>query len=253
MWNIKNILQLILHKRFSWLPVLVVFVMLGCAKTTEVPPVIVAPPTPPITPTGEIQYFTINDTLVPFETRTLVKWLVIGTNSATIVTYNGVKVLIKGDIDTEPIKKATTYSLEVNSGKKATVSIKAADSLATKMWNNGKRLKLKKKEMYIIPLLGLLTDAKWVDTTKSVTPQVLDQRTYFHFTQTSRVIQLNPQLFPAPPTPGNFIPNSDLKTFFWQGITFTVDYMDDSMMTILYDELQTNGKKILTRSTYLFE
>ncbi len=253
MREIKSILQSILNKPLNWLPVLVVFVLLGCAKTTEVPPVIVAPPTPAITPSGEIQYFTINDTLVPFETRSLVKWLVVGTNSATIVTYNGVKVLVKGDIDSEPIKKATTYTLEVNSGKKATVSIKAADSLATKMWNNGKRLKLKKKEMYIIPLLGLIADARWVDTTKSVSPQVLDQRIYFHYTQTSRVIQLNPQLFLPAITLGNFIPNSEMKTFFWQGITFTIDYMDDSMMTLLYDELQTNGKKIQTRITYLFE
>jgi hypothetical protein len=247
----KNILS-ILNKQVSWLVLIIVVAIVGCSKTDEVPSTIVIPPTPVITPSGEIQYFTINDTLVPFKSRSIVKWLVVGTNSQTIVTYNGAKVLFKGDIDTEPIKKATTYTLEVNSGKKATVSIKAADSLATHMWNSGKRLKIKKKEVYIIPLLGI-TDAKWVDTTKIVTDQVKDQRIYFHFTESAKIIQLTPQLYPPAPASSRFYPNSAQNTFFWQGTTFTVDYLDDTMMVVLYDELQPNGKKLLTRITYLFE
>ena len=232
------------------IPVFLMMVtLMACSKPPEdVNPQL--PPSPPVnnTPSGEIQTFVLKDTLVGFNNGSSIKWLVTGTNNLTVVTFNGVKVSLYGDLETGPLKQTTQFSLAVNSGKKASITLKVADSVTTLLWGGGKRLKQTKAEVYIIPAGE--TNPKWVDI--PLTAKVADQRILFNLNGSSQVIQLSSSQI-SPYDSGTFTANAAQTAFTWHGIVYTIVSLNNYNLVVTYEAPQSNGKKLLTRNTYQFE
>ncbi len=231
---------------------LMIITLFGCSKNSDSFTPATQTPVAPSPPSGEIQSFTLSDTLVAFNTGSTAKWFVTSTNDLTIVTFNGVKVAFSGVLDTGPIKQASKFTLVVNSGKQASLTLKVADSLTSLLWNKGKRLKLKKIEWFVAP--AGQADKKWVDTTSSLlTPRLADQRTYFYLDGSTKIIQVTPLLYPPPNEAGKFIANAAFPGYTWQNILFLIEVLNDNNLVSTYNATQPNGSWILVRNTYLYE
>lgn len=234
------------------LVLLIIITLSACSKNSDSFSTPVQPPVVTSPPSGEIQSFTLSDTLVGFNTGSTAKWFVTATNDLTIVTFNGVKVAFNGVLDTGPIKQDSKFTLAVNSGKQASLTLKVADSLTSLLWNKGKRLKQKKIEWFIAP--AGQTDKKWVDTTSSLlTPKLADQRTYLNLDGSTKIIQVTPLLYPTPNEAGNFIANAAFPGYTWQNILFLIEVLNDNNLVVTYNATQPNGSWILVRNTYSYE
>lgn len=121
-----------------WVLPLFLLAIVSCSKTVDPTPV-VPPPTPtPQTPSGVIDYFRMQDTLIGFNRTSNMSWLVSGTNSLTKVSIGGVYVGNAGAISTGVMKKDTVFTLSVNNGMEAKLKLRVADSILTLLWNDGK-------------------------------------------------------------------------------------------------------------------
>ena len=238
-----------ISKRLSIISVMImIFFVTSCSKSSDTPASPV--PTPPPTdykPTGIIESFTLTDSLVPFGYGTIAKWLVTGTNNYTIVTFNGVKIATYGAMDTGPLNKNTVFTLSVNNGAQATASIKVADSISTLLWNGGKRLKQIKAEKYVPDTANVM---HWVDTTIDL--RIADQRIYFNYTGDSKIIQTSSN-YVSMGDAGPVVINGSKNGFLWRGIQYTIINLDNKYLQVTYNQLQTDGKYILTRNNYQFE
>jgi hypothetical protein len=216
---------------------------IACSKAEDIP-IPIPPPTPaPTPPSGVIQSFTVDDTLVAYNGSTSYKWLVTGTNSLTVVTLDGTPVKPYGVFGTGALHATTTYTLEINNGKKATVTITVADTLTSLLYNTGKRLKQTKYE--------LLMGTRWADTTMSQT--MIDSRTYFNIDNTSKIILVGPQPFVYNSGKFTVVQGVSTSAFTWQGSIYTVDFIDARSLVLTHDVRQPNGSKIFTRDTFVFE
>lgn len=227
-----------------------VFVLLlfaSCSKKSDViSPVLPVIPTIPNIPTGEIQSFTIDDTLVAFNTGTSVRWLVTGTNLNTVVTYNGVKVANSGVFETGPLKQNTTITLAVNNGKTASVSVKVADSITSLLWNGGKHLYQTKAEYLMVP--PAVKDSAYVDSALTNTQKY--QIIYFNLNKSSTILQTVP--FIPPMDAGPIYVNSTRTGFTWRGVEYTILVLDNKILRVSFYTTKANGDKVLTRFTYSF-
>lgn len=227
--------------------------MVTCISCTKAPENIITPtspvPAPGNTPSGNIETFFASDTLIAFNESTNIKWLVVATNNFTVVTYNGVKVANYGSFETGSLKKTTKFTLAVNSGKQATLTVKVADSITSLLWGKGKRLKLTKVEVFIRP--AGKTDSAWVDTT--IAPRAADERIFFSLNGRSTIILSNAAQNVSPPDGGQFVVNEALTGFTWQGTFFTIITLNNTTLIVTYIAAQTYGPKLLTRNTYQFE
>ena len=239
------------YSRTSAIALLFFFIsgMWSCSKSTDNFTPAVQPPNTVNPPTGVIESFTLTDTLVAFNTGSIAKWLVTGTNLNSVITFNGVIVGNYGVLDTGPLKQNTTFTLAVNNGKKALASLKVADSITTLLWNKGKRLRQTKFEISLVPQGQ--TDPVWVDT--PMTARVIDQRIYFSLDGTSRIYQSNANANVSPPDAGRFIVNVMQGTFTWLGNTYLIGSLDNNELKINYDIALSNGKKVHARNTYAYE
>ncbi|MES2003800.1 MAG: hypothetical protein V4450_04715 [Bacteroidota bacterium] len=211
-------------------------------------PVPIIPTQPPVsTPSGEIQSFTITDTLVPFKTGSTIKWLVNGTNSLTVVTLNGVKIGLYGVLETGPLKQNTMYTLAVNSGKKDSITLKVADSIISLLWGGGKALKQIKAEVYIVPQGQ--TNRTWVDT--SISARDADQRIYFTIDGNSKILHSIP-IFSVTDG-GKVVTDLVNSSFVWQGVLYVLETLDSKNLVVQYVEKQANGMDLTRRNTYAFE
>ncbi len=218
----------------------------ACSKTAE--PVITTPQPPVVSgPTGEIQTFLVTDTLVAFNAGTTIKWLVNGTNSLTVVTLNGGKIGLYGVLDTGPIKQNTTYTLSVNSGKMASLTVKVSDSITSLLWGQGKRLKQVKKEIFRLP--AGQSDSAWVDTAMNV--RTIDQRLYFDLDRSVKIIQISPNQV-AVNDAGKITINDTQDGFTWQGVLYTIFILNTNNLIVTYIET-INGIPVKTRNTYNYE
>lgn len=233
--------------KISVLVYLLIWVMAAsCSKTTDIS--IPTPPPPVLSgPTGEIQTFLISDSLVAFNAGSTIKWLVNGTNSLTIVTLNGVKIGLYGVLDTGPLKQNTTYTLSVNSGKMASITLHISDSITTALWAQGKRLKQVKKEVFIVP--AGKTDSAWVDTTIAV--RAVDQRLYFDLDRSVKIIQISPNQV-AVNDAGRIMINATQDGFTWQGVFYTIATLNNNNLILTFMDSST-GVPIKTRNTYNYE
>ncbi|MEO8173849.1 MAG: hypothetical protein ABI581_12225 [Sediminibacterium sp.] len=234
--------------------IMLLVISLLCVSCTKDEPEVIPPtpitPAPATPPSGVIDNFVITDTVVAFYTSgTVLKWLVTGTNNQTVVTLNGVKVPTYGIQDTGPLKQTTTFTLAVNNGKQASVSLRVADSTSTRLWNNGKRLKIIRKE-YGIFQIGSATPT-YRDTT--ISDYVLDQRIYFHYSGSSKIFQKTANAYVAIPDGGTFIVSRNQDYFSWMGNVFYINKLDENFLLVEFDETQTNGSKLRLRQTYQFE
>ena len=232
---------------------------MSCTKDPVVDPALPINPPPVVTPpSGVIDTFYITDSLVPFNTvGSDMKWLVTGTNNQTVVTINGVKVAFYGVLNTGALRQTSTFTLAVNSGKQVSRTLHVADSITTNMWNNGKRLKIITREVY----LWRQTDSmyKFRDTTSSIDAPKLDQRIYFSYFGTSKAYQKTANQFVALSDGGRFVVHvgtndmTDPSTFMWQGTLYTIMTLDSNFLVVVYYVIQPGGLKLKTRDTYLFE
>lgn len=223
--------------------------MASCTKQTETnnnPSVPTPAPAPTIT--GDIQSFTLSDSLIAFNTGTTAKWLVVNINPNTIVKFNGVIVGNYGVLDTGPLTQNSTFTLTVNNGKQATASVSVADSITTLLWNKGKRLRQTKYQFFVVPVGQ--TDPTFVDT--PMTPQVADQRINFTLKHEAIIIQNNSSLYVSPPYGGMFTVNASQDGFLWQGISYHIEQLSDTILVVTYDKT-INGQVIRVRNTYVFE
>ncbi len=237
-----------LKARNSWFTAFFVCVFgISCSKTTE-QPTITLPVIPPVSnaPTGEIQSFSVADTLVAFNTGTSVSWLVVGTNLYTIVTYNRVKVANSGVFDTGPLKQQTTFTIAVNNGKSKSLVVKVADSITSLLWNGGKNLYLTKAEYFTKPAGA--TDSTYVDI--PLTDQQRYQIIYFNLQGGSTIIQTLP--FNGPTDTGKCIINATKTGFTWQNVEYTILMLDSKTLKVTFWGTNTNGARVLYRYTYLF-
>ena len=224
-------------------------VLAGCSKTVPPDPVLPPTSTTPSTPSGIIQSFTIADTLVPFNTGSYVKWLVTGTNTLTVVTFNGVKVASYGALDTGPLTQKTSFTLAVNSGAKATVSIKVADSVSTYLWNDGKALKLTKTEYFGSTPED--TTVMWRDS--AIDKRIADQLVYFTYTGGSSIVQQTGSMYPSPGNTGPFVVVNQSTQFIWRQVLYTINYLDTKKLIVLFTEQKGSGVMVQWRYTYEFQ
>lgn len=225
------------------------FVLCACSKIVTPDPTVPPTTTPPSAPSGIIQSFTIADTLVPFNKGSYVSWLVTGINTLTIVSFEGIKVANYGSLDTGPLKGNTTFTLSVNSGAKATVSIKVADSVSTALWNNDKGLKLIKTEYF-----GTLpndTTSLWIDST--IDKQIADQLIYFSYNGGSRIQQQTSSQYPSPGNTGPFVVINKQTQFIWRQILYTISFLDTKKLVVLFNEEKSSGTPLVWRYTYEFQ
>jgi hypothetical protein len=105
----------------------------ACSKKPDIIPVPVPVVVPPVvTATGTIASFSVKDTLVPFNTGTLVSWTVDNANTKTVATLNNNTVsLPTGTLNATALKVNTTFTLALNSGVSESKTLKVADSLTT--------------------------------------------------------------------------------------------------------------------------
>lgn len=232
---------------------ILLFIILGsCMSCTKQPDGYTPPVQPPSAvnpPTGEIQTFLLTDSLIAFNTGSTAKWLVTGTNLNSVITFNGVKVGNYGVLETGPLKQTSTFTLAINNGKQASVTLKVADSVTTLLWGKGRRLKQTKLEMYIVP--AGKTDPVWVDT--PMTARVADQRIYFSLNGSSKIIQSVSSSNVSYPDAGMFVVNATQTAFTWQGMVFIIGTLDNNQLVVTYDAAQANATTVRARNTYLFE
>ncbi len=222
--------------------------MVSCTKPADEYTPAVQPPNTVSPPTGDIQSFILTDSLIAFKTGTFAKWLVTNTGPNTLITFNGVIVGAYGVLDTGPLTQNTTFTLAVNNGKKATASVKVADSITTLLWNKGKRLKQIKYQFYLTPVGQ--TGPVWIDT--PMTAQVADQRIYFKLDHSSKIIQATASAYVSPPDAGRFMVNAAQTAFVWGGITYIIAALDSSGLDVTYDIL-INRMSVHARNMYVFE
>ncbi len=230
-----------------------IFLLLGmlwsCTKSSDNYTPVVQPPATVNPPTGVIESFTLTDTLIPFYTGSTAKWLVTATNLNSVITFNGVVVGNYGVLDTGPLKQTTVFTLAVNNGKKASVTLKVADSVTTLLWNKGKRLRQTKYELFLVPTGQI--DPVWIDN--PIMARVADQRIYFNLDGTSRIYQSTASTYVAPPDAGRFVISASQNAFTWLGATYTIGSLDNNVLITTYDELMANGTIVRARNTYAYE
>ena len=228
---------------------LLLVMLWSCTKSPDNYTPVVQPPTTVNPPTGVIESFILTDTLVPFNTGSTAKWLVTGTNLNSVITFNGVVVGNYGVLDTGPLKQNTVFTLAVNNGKKASVSLTVADSITTLMWNKGKRLRQTKYELFLVP--AGQTDPVWIDT--PMMARIIDQRIYFNLDGTSRIYQSSASTYVSPPDAGRFIISASQTAFTWLGTSYTIGSLDANTLLITYDQTLSGGRTVRSRNTYAYE
>lgn len=218
----------------------------GCSKSADPVTAPISVPPDVTAPSGIIKEFFVRDTLIAFNDKSVVKWNITGTNSKTIVTINGIKVGVYGMFETAPLKQATNYVLEVNSGVKKTITAQVADSVTSLMWHDGKRLKQIKAEVYVY-VMG--EGPKWVDITND---RIINERTSFFLNGDSKIEQLSPA-YEKPKASGKFVVNLGQLTFTWQGNIYTFVCINEQKFIITYYAKDSLGNNLQNRSTYILE
>lgn len=239
-----------LRNRTSWVMLVIAVSLISCSKGDGdiVIPAIPTPAPGNNSPTGDIQLFTITDTMVAFNYGSTIKWLINGTNNNTVVSINGVKVGIYGVLDTGPLKQNTKFTLSVNSGKEASITVKVFDSLSTALWNEGKRLKQTRAQMFLVP--AGRTDAVWVDT--AINAEKAIRRIYFNFNGTTTLLRISSSGTMVIDG-GNFTTNIPASRFTWGGVSYTIESLTNLELIVRYVELQPNGTMITRRDYYAYE
>lgn len=223
--------------------------LLSCSKGNDDIVIPVPPATGPgnNTPTGTIQAFAISDSVVAFGYGATLKWLVNGSNSYTLVFINGVKVGIYGILDTGPLKQDTKFTLSLNNGQQASLTVKVFDSLSTALWNQGKGLKQTKTQLY----LQGPANGRWVDTTISDEDKL--RRIYFNFNGTTTIIRTGASTGLPVIDGGKFTTDIPTSTLTWGGVIYRIESLTGIDLTLKYAELQSNGIYITRRNYYRYE
>jgi hypothetical protein len=236
----------------------------SCTKPDEVKPIVVDTlPPPPSGPSGSIQEFSVQDTLVGHGMQTVIKWYVNGTNSLTEVRLNGEKVLFSGAMQSGPLTKNTVFTLSINNNKQSSQMIYVADSMATILWNEGRRWRTTDtRTMALKVIKGSLgqdsTIEVWENTFASFNGKYEHFRTSFDLYGNSKEEQIFTN-FPQPNPSGKYVVvqvnNAPTKgtghAMFWKSNVYYIDTLSISgKQMVLYVDTAVNGRQTFNRIRY---
>ncbi len=238
--------------------------MIGCTKSPDATPVVIdSIPPVPNTPTGIIKDFSIDDTLIGYRRSSLIRWNVIGTNiktkvylivSPAAVKPDSIQVPLYGTIHTGALLESKTYSLYVNSGRQVTRTLKVADSIATLLWNDGKRWRPVDVLSYELVIIQGVQQKAWVSYYTLKADQYQNERVNFYLDGNSKETQLSGN-YPQPKPSGKFysIPGLPLPSFSWKGRLYTIDTVDSKNLVVRFDSLQNGSINTTNRIKYASE
>ncbi len=243
--------------------------MVSCSKQeVEKPPRVDTIPLPPSAPTGKIEYFTVQDTLVGYRRQTTVKWYVTGTNSKTIVLLNGIPMKdFQGGLFSGPLTTTSVFTLSVNNGLQQTRTVKVADSITTFLWNEGKgwitnNTRTETDVMGKSPFTGNDTLLKvWMSYYDDAAKEKYRLfRTFFYLDGRSEEKQGN-SAFPKPNPTGNFsilVPWLSSHTGFaihWKKTWYAIDTMSaaNRELVVTFDSSLANRQNTHNRIRYISE
>lgn len=244
--------------RFVVLFIVSVCFVMGCSKPPDdpipqLPPLVIPPDT---IPTGVIENFSIDDTLIGYNTSTFARWLVTGSNKLTAVTFAGYPVGISGPFSTGRLKRDSLFVLAVNNGQRRSQMVHVADSITTKLYNDGMQLEKTKTEWY-----DTTTATKgWKDT--SIAPENRHERLLFNLngyisiTNDSTNLQYSGgrltvvDMGTQPSGPSN--PGSPTVVRF-RNIEYTLINFTVQSILATYTLLNANGQPMLWRDTFTYK
>lgn len=220
---------------------------------------------PPSAPTGVIQEFSVQDSLVGYMRQTVIKWYVTGTNDLTEVRLNGVKLKdFSGAQQTGPLTDpVSVFTLSINNNVQRSKTIRVADSMTTALWNDGKRWRTIDTRTLTEDTIRLIGGADsvvyvWKSTFDAAArDKYRDFRTSFYLDNNSLEEQLSTN-FPKPNPSGKFtigfLGNNAPGTkygMFWKSAVYRIDTL--SLATrelVLYVDSFKNGKNTYNRIRY---
>jgi hypothetical protein len=238
----------------------------SCTKPEDPQPIVVDTlPAPPSGPTGIIKDFSIQDSLIGHGRQTVIKWYVEGTNSLTEVRLNGEKVMFSGAMQSGPLSQNTVFTLTVNNNKQASKMVYVADSIATLLWNDGKRWRTIGTRTLIDTMMkgsaGQDSSIKvWQNTFDSEISKKYEHfRTSFYLDGNSKEEQVFTN-FPKPNPSGTYkvvtaISSPDPGTGFgiqWKTRTYFIDTLSlaSKELVLFVDTTTTGGKRTFNRIRY---
>lgn len=234
--------------------------MIGCTKPDDpFTPRVDTLPTP-VGPTGNIKEFSVQDSLVGYGRQTILKWNVTETNSKTMVTLNGIKVALYGGLQSGQLYNQTTFTLAVNSGKTATKLIRVADSLTTRLWNDGQRWMpvdiLKDTSRIIVGSQGQDSTVYYeISIFDRNADRYRNERLSFYLDRTSKEEQLSSS-YPKPLPSGKFDPYArvnptDSLFMIWKNRWYWIQGITDNELMLRFDTLRAPGVTATTWIRYI--
>jgi hypothetical protein len=226
----------------------------SCSKP-DVPVPIPPPVTPPPStqPTGIIDNYSIDDTLIKYNSATFGRWLVTGTNTVTNVTWGGNKVGLTGGLSTGTLTKDTLLVLHVNSGAQREQMVHVADIITSKLYNDGKFAQKTKTE---VTSQGAFKDTTMAGTTNQ-------EHVFFNLNGTTTIINL---ITPSPPNGGPFtiidmgmpptttpVSAGTPAVFRWRNTDYTVVTLTAQLLVVTYQDYDTAGALVNWRDTYFYQ
>lgn len=239
--------------RFVVLFIVCVSFFTSCSKPQDDPIPIVPPVVnPPSTvPSGVIDNFSIDDTLIGFNTSTFARWLVTGSNSLTTVTFGGNPVGVSGPYSTGRLKKDSLFVLLVNTGQKRSQMVHVADSITTKLNNGGMQMEKIKSEYYID------STKSWKDTL--IDPQTKGEKLLFKFNGYTTVVdslnnssEVRFYVVDSGTQPGGSNPGSPPVIRF-RGVLYTIVNFTVQSIQVTYDYTNVNNVVMRWRDTFLYK
>jgi hypothetical protein len=226
----------------------------SCSKPDDIPTPTPPPVTPPAStqPTGVIDSYSIDDTLIKYNSASFGRWQVSGFNSLTTVTWGGNKVGYSGGISTGLLKKDTLLKLSVNSGAERSQMVHVADIITSKLYNDGKFAQKIKTEVFS---QGVFTDTAMAGTTS-------EEHVFFNLDGSTTIINI---ITPSPPNGGPFtivdigMPPTTTpaspgtpNVFRWRNTDFTVVTLTTQQLVVKYQAYDTSGAWVDWRDTYSY-
>jgi hypothetical protein len=239
----------------------VVAVCFSCSKPKPDPtPVLPPVPNPQSTkPSGEIDSYSIDDTLIGYNKSTFGRWFISGTNTLTKVKFGGHENAGNtGGVSTGLLKKDSLFVLSVNSGALRSQMIHVADTITTRLNNEGKAAVRTKMEITD-------TGGVFIDTPMSVC--TAHELLYFNLTR--NIIIINTDIScPSPPAGGMFyivdfgtLPDSSTipvtpgtpTLFMWKNTLYTVVTLTSTSLVVTYKANDKTGTLVTWRDTFTYK
>jgi hypothetical protein len=240
----------------------VVAACFACSKPnnepTPTPPPVVPPPS--TIPTGIIEKFNIDDTLIGYNKSTYGTWLVTGYNSLTRVKFGGNdNAGLTGPFPTGWLKKDSLFVLSVNSGAQRSQWVHVADTITTRLNNEGKGAYRIKRE------IPDTTPGQFIDTPMSAC--VASEAIFFNLDRSTTIIASNIAC-PSPPAGGPItivdigsLPDTSITpntpgtptVFMWRNTMYTVVNLTSTSLIVTFKAYDKFGALVTWRDSFVYK